>query len=158
MALADPQPNFSENKLFVQRKKTCPDFLGSNPLPRCSSCLCSRRLAHPAAEAPAGGRHRERLLGELRSDSLLRRGIQWARGIPGQEHPLQGPSLPMSIFRHEQRVTQQHPTPPCAFLLRVGMRRDICTQRGSFLAEQVLLVSATHKQDAKLGLGAREWS
>lgn len=112
------------------------------------------RPPHGRGSRAAGGR----LLGEVRSGSLLRRGMQRARGIPGQEHPLQSPSLPMSIFCHEQWMTQQHLTPPCAFLLPVGRRRDICTQWGSFLAEQVLLVSAAHKEDAKLGLGAWEWS
>lgn len=136
MALADPQLNFSENKLFVQKKKTCPDFLGSNPLPRCSSCLCSRQLAHPAAEAPTGW-----LLRELRSDSLLRRGMQRARSIPGAS-----PARPIPYNEHPL----PHNSTQC---LPVGMRRDVCTQRGCSLAEQVLLVSAAHRQDAKLGLG-----
>lgn len=112
---ARPTTEFAENKQFVQKKKTCPDLPGSNPLPRCSPGCCSRRLTHPIAEAPV---RRKTALEQVRSYFFITR---WTKSISCKEHLLQRASFATSIMsckeHHLQRASsassrkmQQHPT------------------------------------------------
>lgn len=115
---ARPTTEFAENKQFVQKKKTCPDLPGSNPLPRCSPGCCSRRLTHPTAEAPV---RRKTALEQVRSYFFITR---WTKSISCKEHLLQRASCPAkSITCNEHLLPAagrcNSTQPLCALLLPV---------------------------------------
>lgn len=151
MALADPQVNSRRISYLSKKKKTCPDLLGSNPLPRCSPCRCSRRFAHPMAGAPVRAHIEENSSGASEELPPSADGCRWAKSISCKEHLLQRASSAASRGRR-----QQHPTPFCTLFLPVLNEEGYLHPTGAVsLLIKVPVVSAACKCDAKLGLGAQ---